>query len=166
MRSTGAPVTSVPATDVPVAEPTLHIEEIDPDFLQFTDAPGTIILNGSEQPLDWDGGMGTNMPRLQIRDGKVRVSLDDLSACLKHWVLTDEGDSVILEAEGHTLALLNEDAGIVATLDAAEIAVEPGDFEFGNGNFIDAVFLAKALGGSAEWNADRNTLMLDIPAAD
>ena len=153
-------------TDAPVAEPTLHIEEIDPDSLQFTDAPGTITYNGAAEPMTWDGGEGTNLPRLQKRDGKIRVSLDDLAFCLRHWVLTDEGDSVILEAEGHTLALLNEDAGIVATLDATELTVAPGDFEFGNGNFIDAEFLARALGGTAEWNEDRNTLLLNIPRAE
>ena len=107
--------------------------------------------------------MGPNSPRLQMRDGKARVSLDDLAKCMRDWVLTDEGTSVILEAEGHTLALLNEDAGMVATLDAAELALMPGDFEFGNGNFISAEFLAGALGGTATWSGDKNTLLLQLP---
>ena len=57
-------------------------------------------------------------------------------------------------------------AGIVTTLDGAELAMDPGDFEFGDGNFINIEFLAKALGGSAVWNEDKNTLVLDIPTAE
>ena len=67
---------------------------------------------------------------------------------------------------GHTLALLNEDAGMVATLDAAELALMPGDFEFGNGNFISAEFLAGALGGTATWSGDKNTLLLQFPTEE
>jgi hypothetical protein len=110
--------------------------------------------------------MGPNYPRLQMRDGKVRVSLDDLAKCMRVWVPTDEGSSVILEAGGHTLALLNEDAGMVATLDAAELVLLPGDFEFGNGNFISAELLAGALGGTASWSGDKNTLLLQLPAEE
>ena len=111
-----------------------------------------------------DGVPVTARPRLMQNGAKIRVSLDDLARCMRDWVLTDEGTSVILEAEGHTLALLNEDAGIVATLDGTEIAVTRDDFDFGAGHFISAEFLAKNLGGSAQWAEDEKTLILRIPA--
>ena len=41
--------------------------------------------------------------------------------------------------------------------------MEAEEFDFGEGYFIDAEFLAKALGGEAEWVEEENTLMLKIP---
>ena len=81
------------------------------------------------------------------------------------WVLTDDGNTVVLEAEGHTLALLNEASGIAATVDAKELTVTDADFDFGEGHFIDAEFLAGALNGEAVWEEEENTLMLKIPEA-
>ena len=105
------------------------------------------------------------VPRLQECDGRIRVSLDDLAACLEGWELTDDG-TVVLQAEGHTLGIYNEDAGGAATVDGMEIPMDILDFDFEHeGHFIDASFLAGALGGEAEWDAEENTLMLRIPAA-
>ena len=169
-RTAGAPVTSAPATAAPVAQNTLSVEEIDPDALQFTDAPGSIAYNDTEGPLSWtetENGVQTQRrPRLQKMEGKIRVSLDDLAMCISRWTLTEDGSNVILEAEGRTLALMNEDAGIAATVNGTEVPVDTEDFDFGEGHFISPEFLAKALGGEAVWREDVNTLTLTIPEAD
>ena len=82
------------------------------------------------------------------------------------WTLTEDGSNVILEAEGRTLALMNEDAGIAATVNGTEVPVDSEDFDFREGHFISPEFLAKALGGEAVWREDVNTLTLTIPEAD
>ena len=82
---------------------------------------------------------------------------------MEGWELTNEEHSLVLEAQGFTLALLNEEAGLVATVDGQEMAAENGDFDFGEGYFIRVNFLAQALDGSWEWNAEEETLMLWIP---
>ena len=168
VRTASAPVTSAPSTVPPSAEPTMSVEDIDPEGLQFQDAPGSIAYNDNDEPLSWlaleDGVQVLHKPRLQKREGKIRVSLDDLAACISRWELTDDGNSVTLEAEGHTLALLNEDAGIVAMIDGIMTQVKDEDFDFvAEGHFISAEFLANALGGEARWAEDENTLILKIP---
>ena len=146
------------------------MEDVDLEELHFYDASGSVAYNETGAPLSWlsleDGVQVRRKPRLQRQEGKVRVSLDDLAACIEAWVMTDGGNSVVLEAEGHTLALMNEEAGLAATVDARELEVAEGDFDFGEGHFIDAEFLAKALGGKAVWVEDEYTLMLRIPADD
>ena len=166
-RTAGAPVTSAPATDAPVSKPTMQVEEVDPDELNFAPASGSVAYNEQGEPLSWtemeDGVQVLRKPRLQQKDGKIRVSLDDLAACLEGWVLTAEGNTVILEAEGHTLALQQEDAGVVTTVDGIERPAATADFGFEEGHFIDAEFLAGMLGGKAEWAEEEKTLILKIP---
>ena len=166
-RTAGAPVTSAPATAAPVEKPTMAVEEIDPEEMHFREATGSIAYNESGAPLSWmameDGVQVRRKPRLQEREGRIRVSLDDLAECLEGWTLSAEGNSVILEAEGHTLALLNEDAGVVLSVDGMEQSVKAEDFDFEEGHFIDAEFLAGALGGEASWAEEENTLILRIP---
>ena len=94
-----------------------------------------------------------------------RVSLDDLCKGAG-WTLTDEGDSLVLEAEGYTMAFLNETAGFVATVDGLEMVTENGDFEFSEGHFIRADFLTRALDGAWEWDEEEQTLMLRIAPRD
>ena len=130
---------------------------------------GFVAYNENGAPLDWiavkDGIPVSRSPRLQESNGRIRISLDDLVCCLNGWILTDEG-SVVLEAEGHTLGLYNEVGGCVATVDGTEISMEPTDFDFtSEGHFINASFLAKALGGEAEWDDEEITLMLRIPVS-
>ncbi len=166
-RTAGAPVTSAPVTKAPKAQPTMAVEEIDPEELHFTEAAGNVAFNESGAPLSWmameDGVQVFRKPRLQQRGGRIRVSLDDLAECLEDWMLSVEGNSVVLETEKHTVALLSEDAGTVMTVDGIEAQVDAADFEFEEGHFIDAEFLAEAMGGEATWVEEENTLMLRIP---
>ena len=166
-RTAGAPVTSAPATEAPVEKPTMAVEEIDPEDLHFTEAAGSIAYNDDTAPLSWmateDGVPVLRKPRIQRREGNIRISLGDLAECIEGWTLSAEGNNVVLEAEGHTLALLSEDAGMVMTVDGIEKPVENTDFDFGEGYFINAEFLAEALGGRAVWVEEENTLMLRIP---
>ena len=169
-RTASPPVTSAPVTEAPVSKPTMSVEEVDPEELNFTEAAGSVAYNETGAPLSWlaqeDGVQILRRPRLQRQEGLIRVSLDDLAACLENWVLTDDGNTVILEAEGHTLALLNEDTGVTATVDAKELPVAAEDFDFGEGHFISAEFLAAALDGEAVWVEEEFTLMLRIPEAE
>ena len=166
-RTAGAPVTSAPVTAAPVEKPTMAVEEIDPEEMHFREATGSIAYNENGAPLSWmameDGVQVLRKPRLQEREGRIRVSLDDLAECLEGWTLSAEGNSVILETEGHTLALLNEDAGVVLSVDGMEQSVKAEDFDFEEGHFIDAEFLAGILGGEASWAEEENTLILRIP---
>ena len=145
----------------------MAVEEIDPEDLHFTEAAGSIAYNDDTAPLSWmateDGVPVLRKPRIQRREGNIRISLGDLAECIEGWTLSAEGNNVVLEAEGHTLALLSEDAGMVMTVDGIEKPVENTDFDFGEGYFINAEFLAEALGGRAVWVEEENTLMLRIP---
>ena len=165
-RTAGAPVTQAPATQAPSAEPTMTVEEIDPDILKFTEVDGKVTVNGRAATFEkeTDGKKAAAAPRLQKRENRIRISLDDLAACMSGWVLTADGGNVILEAGGHTLAILNEDAGMAATLDAQELMIGTEDFEFAEGHFVGTGFLAAALDGTAEWDEKTATLKLELPA--
>ena len=170
------PADTPAATDQPApetAEPTATpetIPEIDLDADLFMDITGFVAYNETGAPLEWiamkDGVPARQFPRLQENDGRIRVSLDDLACCLETWTLTDDG-TVVLEAEGHTLGIYNEDAGYAATVDGKEIPIQSTDFDFEQeGHFISASFLAEALGGEAVWDAEESTLILRIPGSD
>ena len=134
----------------------------------FSDLAGWVILNDGEEALQWtveeDGNQAVHSPRMQIaEEDDIRVSLDDLAMSIESWVLNEEAGSLILEAQGYTLALLDEENGIVATVDGIEKPAEADDFSFEDGHFIRASFLSRALDGSWEWNAEEETLTLRIP---
>ena len=136
----------------------------------YEDVAGWVRLNDSEDTMQWteleEGTPVVRSPRLQKLDEDIRVSLDDLCSSLEGWELTDEGHSLVLLAQGYTLALVREDSGIAAMVDGMEMAAEPLDFEFGEGHFIRAGFLAEALDGSWEWDAEDETLILRIAQRD
>jgi hypothetical protein len=44
-----------------------------------------------------------------------------------------------------------------------ELKPASDDFVFGEGHFIDASFLARALGGESGWDVEERTLMLRFP---
>ena len=151
----------------PEALPTEIIEEV---FLEeeYEDLAGWIVLNDSGAAMQWnalqDGVTVLRSPRMQIRDEHIRISLDDVCQCVENWTLTDDGDTVVLEVEGYTLGLFNEEAGFAATVDGLELTTEPSDFDFiRDGHFIDVDFLTRALNGTWEWDAEEWTLMLRIP---
>ena len=129
----------------------------------------SVALNDNNEPLEYvatkDGVPVTAKPRVSQNGAKIRVSLDDLCACIEGWRLTDDGiGSVVLEAAGYTLVLYNEDSGVSATLDGSEIPVKAEDFDFeSEGHFINAEFLAASLKGDAVWDQEENTLVLRIP---
>ncbi len=132
----------------------------------YEDLAGWVTLNDSGESLQLtelaDGVPVVRSPRLQKRDDDIRVSLDDLCESLEGWELTEEGNSLLLTAQGYTLALLNEENGFAAAVDGLEMTAESSDFDFGEGHFIRAEFLTRALDGSWEWNAEEETLMLRI----
>ena len=141
--------------------------ETEPERLEYEDLAGWIVLNGSGEALQWtemsEGVPVTRSPRMQRNGDDIRISLDDTARSLEGWELTDEGDSVVLVAEGYTLALLNEHAGFAAAVDGAEMTVDVNDFDFGEGHFIRASFLAEALDGEWKWDGEEETLTLEIP---
>jgi peptidoglycan hydrolase-like protein with peptidoglycan-binding domain len=147
------------------------IENVDLDADVYETIIGSVALNESNGPLEFvateDGVPVTAKPRLMQNGAKIRVSLDDLCQCAEGWQLTDDGvGTIVLEAAGYTLAIYNEENGCSATVDGTEIPMEATDFDFeNNGHFINAQFLAGALGGEAVWDAEEITLILRIPAA-
>ena len=160
--------------------PTENPDEAEPDIIENVDLDAevyelitaSIALNESNGPLEFvrteDGVPVTARPRLSQNGDRIRVSLDDLCACVDTWKLTDDGvGSVVLEAAGYTLALYNEDKGCSATVDGKEFPMKDDDFDFTTeGHFIDAEFLASALNGEASWEKEENTLMLRIRDKD
>lgn len=139
----------------------------EPETAAYEDLAGWIILNDDWDTLQWtvqeDGTEAVRSPRMQRAGDDIRVSLDDVALCVEGWDLHDEGDSVILEAQGYTLALLKEDTGLVSTVDGMELTTDANDFSFGEGHFIRVGFLAGALDGSWEWDAAEEILTLRIP---
>ena len=77
----------------------------------------------------------------------------------------EEFNDLIKEYGEDRLGLYNEDAGLAATVDGIELRPAADDFVFSEGHFIDAVFLAGALGGEASWVDDESTLVIRIPPA-
>ena len=152
----------------PTEAPTEIVEEIDLDADTYEEISGRIALNDLGAPLQWiateDGVSVIRLPRLRQNGNRIWVSLDDLQACLEGWRVTDDDTgTVVLEAAGYTVALYNEDAGHSASVDGIEVPMENADFDFdGEGHFIDAAFLARLLGGEAEWDDEETTLMLRI----
>ena len=169
---TEAPAEAPADTENPdEAEPDI-IENVDLDAEVYELITASIALNESNGPLEFvrteDGVPVTARPRLSQNGDRIRVSLDDLCACVDTWKLTDDGvGSVVLEAAGYTLALYNEDKGCSATVDGKEFPMKDDDFDFTTeGHFIDAEFLASALNGEASWEKEENTLMLRIRDKD
>ena len=147
------------------------IEDVILEDEDYEDIEGSVSLNDSGSPLGWtatvDGVPVSRTPRLQKKDDSIRVSLDDMTACLEGWSLTDNVNTIVLEAEGYTIAFYNEEAGISATRDGLDIEVDPDKVSIiGEGHFIDTAYLAELLNGTAEWDAEENTLMLRIPSKE
>ena len=163
------------ATEAPKAEPEDDlpevVENVDLDAKDYEPVTGLVALNEANGPLEYiaieDGVPVTARPRISRNDERIRVSLDDLCACVEGWELTDDGvGSVVLEAAGYTLVLYDED-GVSATVDGTAIDVTEEDYDFINeGHFIDAQFLARALKGEAAWDQEESTLMLRIRDKD
>ena len=154
-------------TEAPAPEPAEIEEEVDLDE-EVEDIEGSVAMNDDGAPMEWvaldDGVPVSRTPRLQRKGGLIRVSLDDLAACLDSWVLTDNGSALVLEANGYVLAIYNEDAGLSATVGGVEIPMDAAEFGFvEEGHFISADFLARALNGTAEWDEEEKTLMLRLP---
>ena len=154
-------------TEAPTEAPTPEeiIENVDLDTV-IEEVQGSIVLNDSGAPMEWiqteDGVPVRHTPRLQRMGDRLRMSLDDVAACLEDWTLTDDGATVVLEAMGYTLGFYQETSGIAATVDGTEIALDAADFSFEEGHFISAEFLASALSGEAIWDEEEHTLMLRI----
>ena len=133
---------------------------------EYHDLAGWIVLNDSDEALQWtvqeDGTTVVRSPRMERAEDDIRISLDDMVQCMESWVLHDEGDSLILEAQGYTLALLNEETGFAAAVDGLELVTDSADFSFEEGHFIRVDFLTRALDGTWEWDAEEETLLLQI----
>ena len=149
-------------------DPAEIVENVDLDADVYEAVDGTVALNEGDGPLEFvrmeDGVPVTARPRLMQNGSKIRVSLDDLCQCEEDWRITDDGfGAVVLEAQGYTLALYNEDSGCSATVDGLEVPMKDDDMDFlQEGHFINAEFLASSLKGEAEWDQEESTLMLRI----
>ena len=162
-----APTEMVEDVDLDAQEETpVPLSAEEPVLAEYEDLAGWVVLNDSDISVQWteleDGLPVVRSPRLQRHEEDLRISLDDLCKAVEGWELTDEGDSLVLEAGGYTLALLNEEAGFVATVDGAEMATGPQDAEFAEGHFVRVDFLTRALDGSWEWDAKEETLRLHV----
>ena len=156
-------------TEVPTEAPTPEeiVEEVDLDALEYELLEGSIVLNDSGAPMSWtateDGVPVIHYPRMQQAEGIIYVSLDDVAASVDGWLLTDDGDTIVLEAMGYTLGFYNESSGPAVTVDGVEQTTEALFFRFTEGHFIRADFLASMLNGEAIWDEEEQTLMLRIP---
>ncbi len=158
-------------TAVPEATETPELAEVEEDVeLSSEDIAGWVVLNDGGKQLSWsemsDGIPVERAPRLREAEGRIRVSLDDLVRCLEDWELTDDTETVVLEAEGYTIGLYNGKTERQASVDGVELPMTRQDFDFGSGHFIDASFLTKLMNGTAEWDAEETTLMLRIPSRE
>ena len=158
------------ASATPSATPQTEAVYVDLDLEGYEEITGSVAVNEADGPLSWtaleDGVTVRKTPRLRLRDDEVWISLEDLADALEDWVLTrDENGTLVLEAEGHTIALVSEESGPVATVNGSEMAMTGNDFDFvEEGCFIRSGFLASLFGGEAVWVPDENTLMLRLPA--
>ncbi len=154
--------------EINLDEPTPTLTpEPETERAEYTDLAGWIVLNDGETPLQWteeeDGVHLVRSPRMQAAGEDIRVSLDDLVKSITGWTLYKEETSLILEAQGYTLGMLEESGGLVAAADGVEFMALADDFSFGEGHFIRVSFLCGALDGEWEWNQEEETLYLRIP---
>lgn len=163
---------TVAPTPAVTAAPIEVVENVDlDDAAEYEAVEGSVVLNDSGSPMGWteveDGVTVAKKPRLRQKDELLQISLDDLTACLEGWLLTVDGNTAVLTAEGYTLGMYDEETGPMATVDGVEIEMRPSDFSFySEGHFIDANFLAGMLDGEAEWEPEESTLMLRIPGRE
>ena len=164
------PVETAAPARAQATNPTTEAVYVDLDLEGFEEIEGSVAVNDGGAPLSWtgleDGVTVRKTPRLRQREDQIWVSLEDMSEAMEGWVMTrDENGTLVLEAEGHTIAVMTEESGPVAAVNGTERAVTAEDFDFvDEGCFINANFLASLFGGEATWVPEEKTLMLRLPA--
>lgn len=156
-----------PATDAPTAEPTAT-----PDPNALTALSGaSIVLGDSGEKLTClrqEDGVTVRMnPRLWITtDGRIYMDLTDLAAGGEGWVLTLSMDGAYhLTAEGYDVVIAAD--GLSCTVDGETISLEDGDFRMEDCSpLCSAALLENALHASTLWDADEQTMMIQILPRD
>lgn len=152
-------------TAEPTAEPTASPTP-DPNALTaLTDA--SIALGDSGEKLTClrqeDGVTIRVNPRLwQTLKGDVYLDLTDLASGAEGWALTLSMDGAYhLSAEGYEVVIAAD--GLSCTVNGEAVPLDAGDFRIENGSpLCTATFLEKALGAETHWDADEQTMMIQI----
>ena len=96
-----------------------------------------------------------------MKDANIWVSLEDLASAVEEWKLTAEDGNIILEAEGYTVVIMEEDQGTLILVDGNEIALEEDDLLAQmEGTPVSLHFLNKTLNADTEWDEEENTLLI------
>lgn len=111
-----------------------------------------------------DGVTVSANPRVyRLEDGRIQLSLSDLSACLNGWSLTLDGSLISLNAEGYIVTLMRIGEQYSCVVDGQSIALADGDVVIvADDPCITTDFLQKALGVEVTWEAEESALLLHL----
>ena len=157
------------STAAPTAEPTA---EPTPDPNMLTELTGaSIVLGDSGEKLtclrQQDGVTIRVNPRLwRTLEGDIYMDMADLAASARDWAFSLSMDGAYhLTAEGYEVIIAAD--GLSCTVDGETIALAEGDFRVENGSALcTAALLEKALAAETLWDADEQTMMLQIVHKD
>lgn len=161
--------TAVPETTG--AENTIAPPEITQEPSNRTELPGASIVY-NDSPLSFlqqqDGVTVSGTPRVyRLTDGRIQLSLDELSRCMEDWSLTRDGELLALNASGYVVTLLPIGGRYSCVVDGKSIALDEGDVAAAGGEaFVTADFLQKALGAEVSWVEEENALLVRLQAKE
>lgn len=166
-----------PNRTTPTPEPTTPEPTIAPptnEEAQPTEVPvirqaltqARIVYNDEALTLyqQQDGVTVSANPRVyRLEDGRIQLSLSDLSACLNGWSLTLDGSLISLNAEGYIVTLMRIGEQYSCVVDGQSIALADGDVVIvADDPCITTDFLQKALGVEVTWEAEESALLLHL----
>lgn len=127
-----------------------------------------IVYNDGEAPLtcyhQQDGVTVSTAPRLyRLEDGRIQLSLGDLTSAIAAWSMTTDDHLIALTAEGHVVTLMRIGGQYSCVVNGRSVALTEGDVTVVSGEpYITTDFLTKALNAEAVWDEEEATLILRI----
>lgn len=128
----------------------------------------SIVFNGSGEALSYvdqaDGVSVFKAPRMwQSKDGDVLLCLAEVAASLDDWGFERVEGGWELSAAGYAVTLLREGDALACTVDGTPLALEATDaLTHQDELLVTPAFLEKALQAETLWDADEQTLMIQL----
>lgn len=157
---TGTPEPTIAPPDAQEAQTTevpILREELSQARIVYNDAALTLYRQQ-------DGVTVSANPRVyQLEDGRIQLSLTDLTDCIEDWSLTMDGSLISLNAAGYVVTLLPIGDQYSCMVDGQSVALAEGDVAVvADDPCVTADFLQKALGASVTWEAEESALLLRL----
>lgn len=115
-----------------------------------------------------DGVMMPFYPRVWLNaEGEAFLSLRDMADSVTAWTLNENGGMLTLSAAGYTVSFAALGNSVTCAVDGAEAVLPEGSLFAVEGDMlVSETFLRQVFHAETLWDADENTLMLDVPARE